>query len=153
MKVFNAIVFASVACWSSVTATWSSWKPKPPSSPADTCSRQFDCIDWQVRRLTSSSCNCGGSCAIEVCLVLNLNVDGTNPKCVKSSGTISHGCDMADANGCPRQYDSTPWDNDSSSSSSIFNWLGSYNSKCSGLPDGFKFCQQGKPGDSLNFIL
>lgn len=149
MKFFSSLVFASVA--SRASATWSPSNPKPPSYPADTCSKQFDCIDWQVRKLATSSCSCG-SCAIEVCLVLDLNTNGDNPACVKSSGSLDHACDMADSKGCPRWKDTTPWDYDGLLSP-LFNLLGFYDSTCGGPSDGFKMCQIGKPGDSLSFIL
>jgi hypothetical protein len=117
----------------------------------ETCTEQFGCISFDVRKLSSAAC--GGSCPVEICLVIDLN----KPTCTKS-GTVSHVCDNAGLNGC--QYDSAnPKDVDGGTSAGSCGLTEYANNgfhstgKCETVPSGFKMCQTGGAGEILEFIL
>ena len=135
-----------------VASTWIALvaaQSKGGGGGANTCAAQYNCIVWEVRKLASTTCSGLSDCPIEVCLRFNLD-----SPCVKQgSGTISHACDNAKANGCVRG----PWSNSNKDSNdaetcnagSITNW----NDRCEGVPDELRMCQQGKPGDKLYWVV
>jgi hypothetical protein len=79
--------------------------------------------------------------------------------------TISHACDYAKANGCPRLdendeflYVSDAYAPDgggetTTCSSTATPAFINMNQKCDTVPDRFVMCQYGKPGDALGFIV
>jgi hypothetical protein len=120
-----------------------------------TCTEQKPCVDWTMEKLDESSCGLGGDCTVEVCMIVDENLDG----CGKS-GTFSHMCDQTGADGCAAWTDDTglvpvmsgddgPGDcsEDTGAGST-----GQVSGKCSTF--GYiKMCQEGLPGTTLYWIL
>ena len=120
---------------------------QPKQGTIGSCSEQAGCIRFTKKVVDGASCSISGNCLYQVCLTFDLTRTG----CVKTFGdTISHVCDRATGNGCPRSDGG--FDPDGSGTCSNMYWPPYSQSKCS-APDGYQMCQIGAPGETLDFLL
>jgi len=131
------------------------------AGPPETCAQQSSCIDFSVTKLDSDACNVGGDCTVEVCM----HVDGSLPGCIKGgTDAFSHMCSQTGSSGCPVWADAAQTipvlgsETDSGLStekdcelSGKGSGVGAFGGKCNG--NDVYMCQEGKPGQTLYWIL
>jgi hypothetical protein len=122
----------------------------------ESCNQQQKCIKWEVTKLTGKNCGIKpNDCPIKICLVID-DDDGCNLAWYSKVDQI---CDNANGDGCVRP---APWigtgggrDADSGSCSCSSNWYGpfAFDTVCKSVGEGTKFCQIGKPSQTLNWNM
>ncbi|CAJ1946111.1 unnamed protein product [Cylindrotheca closterium] len=121
--------------------------------PTETCAQQSECISFDIKKMDSDACGIGGDCVVEICMF----VSGTSGNCIKGgTDTFSHMCMQSDASGCPAwKEDGAPalGEGDSTTCTASGEGYGTvtFDGKCSG--NDVLMCQEGKPGDTLYWIL
>jgi hypothetical protein len=119
--------------------------PMANAASVDTCDMQEPCVDWTMSKLDSSTCELGGDCTVEVCMI----VDKSRSDCDKDD-TFSHMCDQTDSDGCPAWNDaSEPTFGTGTAPESCD---GQISEKCEGFAY-VKMCQEGVAGQILYWIL
>ncbi|CAJ1959971.1 unnamed protein product [Cylindrotheca closterium] len=144
MKLFCSILLVALATVS--------------AAPVDTCDEQKSCVDFELKTMTSSSC-VDGDCPVEVCMIIDGNMSNEHGNCQKKDDNFSHMCAQSDTEtgcakfdeltGLPQLGQSGPdgqCDLDGENNGKIFG------GKCGGVNTA-KMCQEGKPGDTLYWIL
>jgi len=126
------------------------------AGPANTCDDQSSCIQFSVNKLDTDACSVGGECTVEVCMYVSGGLSG----CGKGAGkTFSHMCMQGNANGCAEWSDAAqtiPQMGKDSGTSCTATGEGSgvaaFGGKCETGSDVL-MCQEGKPGQTLHWIL
>lgn len=155
MKVSQSLLLAAIA-GSSLVAT-------VHGDPVITCAQQSNCISWTtVPADPATPCNFepttpARACTVKVCLKIDLLKEGcvkTPAGATSTTETLSHVCDGADANGCPRDFLADgSFSNDPGSADPCAAGTPFWDTKCNTVPNNFEMCQYGSPGETLSFIV
>jgi hypothetical protein len=96
------------------------------AGPVQSCTLQKNCLSWTMTKLKTAVCGLA-PCELKVCM----NISTASP-CAKAGGTIGHVCGKGSANDCVI--------------------VATWNKKKENVGND-SFCQVGKPGDYLTFIV